>query len=158
MYGYSDGTTSYWICEAVFTAGMIVFFGLGLWRKWRWTAWAYPAGQLLIRAALLIFQPTDFALEPMLEPTALMIALCVLSPLMIRYSWVGWLTAVLSVWLICLTAPEGFGDLGLYFSFGHELTWLGLQVIFSALALGLLTVMGVLMARGWFDSQKTVEQ
>ena len=157
MYGYSDGTMSYWASEAVLTVFMTVLLGLGVWRKWRWAPWVYPAGQLLIRVAFLVFQPTDFALEPMIEPTALMLALCIFAPLMIRYSWMGWLTAIGSVWLMGLTAPEGFGDLGLYFSFGHELIWLGLQVIVSALLLSVLTGMGILFGLGRFDSQKTVE-
>lgn len=144
MYGYSDNTITYWMLEAVINGLMALLLAIGIWKKQRFCALVYPVGQLLIRVAVLLWQPTEFGYESVLEKTALMLGLCVLSALMLRHPWWGWVVAIASTGMLLMTAPAGFADLGTYFMYGHELIYLALQVIFSALLHVLLIAYGVL--------------
>ncbi|MBQ6819510.1 MAG: hypothetical protein IJP35_07905 [Clostridia bacterium] len=157
MYGYSDNTITYWMLEAVLTGVMAVLLALGIWRKWRWCALVYPVGQLFLRAAVLIWQPTEFGYESVMEQTALMLGLCLFSALLLRYPWMGWVIALGGSWMLFMIVPSGFPDLGIYFSYGYELIYLALQVIFSALLHVALMVYGVLFALGRIGQPKTVK-
>lgn len=147
MYGFSLHTIVYWGIEACITGLMAVVLAVGVCRKWRASAFVFPAGQLLIRVAALVFQPSEYGYELTFDRVALMLALCVVSVLMAFYSGFGYATAVGSMWMIGMTFSENWENVGTYFSFGGELTFLGLEVIFSWITYALLFIAGLQYVR-----------
>lgn len=146
MYGYSVNTITYWGIEAVMTGIMAVLLMLGIWKKWRFIAYVYPAGQLLIRISALIFQPSDYGLEITLDKVAVLIGLCIFSALMAHKTFFGYATAFCSLWMLGLILPEGLEGLSTFFTFGGELIFLGLYVIFAAFLYASLFVAGLRFA------------
>ncbi len=149
MYGYSQQTIAYWAVETIGIGLIAIVLALGIWKKWRWTAFVYPVGQFLIRLSILFLKPSEYGYEVTLEKAGLLVGLMLFSVLMFRYAGFGYVVTVGCVWMLSITLPAGVADLGVFFTFGGELTYLGLQVIFSALQYILLGLLGF-----WFGAKR----
>ena len=146
MYGYSSNTIQYWGVEAVVTLAAALLLLSGIFHKRRFTALVFPLSRLLIRAASLIYQPSDYCYALSLDKTALLLFVSILEILMYRYAVWGYFTAVASLWMLSILWEETIDGISTYFVFGGELTFLGVECVATLILYSALAVVGFLFA------------